>query len=215
MSADYKDPKSVELKLHKLCNAVMRRLAGASITIFQRDDIMQELWIAWAIACRNYDPASNVPFLAYLSLGMKQHINRVIEKHAERFSGQTYALSFDYAAPSEDGEGLVLSDKVASIYGTTESIEDDLAWKQAIALLSPNARIFATLLKDTPPEISEQVIHLREKSKHAATMGVSKSYPMRVTTRMIFDLLGCTTKQSREILSEISSLKSNVKRAKA
>lgn len=207
MGADYKNPKTVEFKLHKLCNAVMRRLKGASITIFQREDIMQELWIAWAIACKNYDPNSNVPFLAYLSLGMKQHINRVIEKHAERFIGQTHALSFDYSAPNQEGDSMSLSEVIPSSFGSPESIEDEVAWKQAIEHFSPQTRLFATLLKDTPPEISEQVIHLREKAKHAAAMGITKSYPMRVTTRMIFDLLGCTTVQSRNILAEISTVK--------
>lgn len=208
MSVDYADPKSVELLLHKFCNRVMRRLSAASIYTFQRDDIMQELWIAWTIARKSYNAETNVPFVAYLRRGMQNHINRVIEKQAERFSDQTYALSLDQNVQQADGDqSSSLAEIIPSKFGNTVDIEDDIAWEQSIALMSPMARLFAKLLKDTPPELCEQVIHLREKAKHASTMGLISSDPMRVTSRMIFDLIGCTVTQRRAVIAEVSNFK--------
>lgn len=217
MTLDYDDPKSVERLLHKFCNQVMRRLQAAAITTFQREDIMQELWIAWVIARKSYSADTNVPFVAYLSTGMKRHINRFIEKHAERFLAQTHALSLDYNPDNgfEDANAS-LSETVPSAFGNTVDIEDNIAWEQAISMMSPQTQIFARLLKDTPSEICEQVIHLREKSKHGRAMGVPSSDPMRVTSRMIFDLLGCTVVQRRKIIAEITEPQpKNVRRKRA
>lgn len=208
MTLDYDDPKSVERLLHKFCNQVMRRLHAAAIATFQREDIMQELWIAWVIARKSYDPATNVPFIAYLSRGMRNHINRFIEKHAERFSEQTYAYSLENKPTSgDDDSNHTFSETVPSAFGNTVDVEDNIAWEQAISMMSPQAQIFARILKDTPPEICEQVIHLREKSKHGLSMGFASSEPMRVTSRMVFDLLGCTVSQRRAIIVEVTTPK--------
>lgn len=201
---DHMDPRAVEKYILFYSAKVMRRLQAAKAYIFQKDDVVQELWIAWCIARDTYEPATGVPFIAYLKRGMQQHINRCIEKHVERCPHVTYALSLD-CPTGEDGTGS-LGDLIASNLHTVEQVEESLTARSIMAKMSPKTRIFFELLMDTPEELSREVMAEKAKSEYGRKMGLRTASSHSVTKAMIFDLLDYSRDDRREVLADIHAI---------
>jgi DNA-directed RNA polymerase specialized sigma subunit len=172
-----------------------------------KEDIEQELWVAWCKARDSYSSDYGVPFAAYLSRGMKLHINRVVEVQIERFKEQTFALELDRPMDSADGEGGTLMDVIPSdTVGADEYVERNDTFQRAIETLSDRARIVVTLLNDQPQELLGEALLSQKKAEFSRTLGAPFLPTMRITTSMVFDLIGANRSERRKIMLEIKSL---------
>jgi DNA-directed RNA polymerase specialized sigma24 family protein len=204
---DYANYQASERLVHSLANRVVRRLRSIPQKVMSKEDIEQELWVAWCKARDSYSSDYGVPFAAYLSRGMKLHINRVVEVQIERFKEQTFALELDRPMDSADGEGGTLMDVIPSdTVGADEYVERNDTFQRAIETLSDRARIVVTLLNDQPQELLGEALLSQKKAEFSRTLGAPFLPTMRITTSMVFDLIGANRSERRKIMLEIKSL---------
>jgi hypothetical protein len=201
-SADH-DLDQVKKVIKRNAYKVMRRLQAAGASFLQMDDIEQEMWVAYSIARDRYDPASNVPFLAYFTLGLRNHVNRCIERHIERNPGQTYALSLQQSVDPDDNS--TLEEAVPSSVNTEREIGEKLTYEYALTQMRPLTAQFVRLMVELPEELCAEALKAQAKASHGRSMGITVSIQRQVTKKMIFDLLDCTPAERRSILNEIES----------
>jgi DNA-directed RNA polymerase specialized sigma24 family protein len=210
MQENYADPKRSEHLVRSLRAKVQRRLSSISTPVMSGEDIEQELWIAWCKARDSFDPDRGIPFGAYVWRGMMQHINRQIERHISRFKGQTFALSINAGRLSDDGEmneGIPIPDKDI---GQEEKSIRRSCYRRAIKKLSPDARTFVRILDEQPPEILQEVMLATDKEEHAKNIGAPFVNPRRITSKMVFDLMGLDRSERRGILKEVKEMGVNL-----
>lgn len=198
------DYKTSERQINRFTNRVVRRLQSISQAILGKQDIEQELWVAWCKARDSYDCESGVPWQAYLQRGMMNHINRVVEKNLERFSGQTFAFSLEAPMSNEEGDGQSLSDIVPSDdMLPSEQIERESNFEYALSVLSDQAKTFVSILKEPPVEVLNEVQMGKDKAEFASKIGAPYATPHHLSSAMIFDLMGANRTQRTKIKKEL------------
>jgi DNA-directed RNA polymerase specialized sigma24 family protein len=203
--SEYFDMAQSERMIRSLANKVVNRLATIPQKVFSREDIEQELWIAWCKARDKYEPGRGVPWQAFLQRGMKNHINREIEKHVERFEGQTFALSLDMQA-GEDNEST-LSEVIPSPDPMPhERTERASNYAMAMELLSDRAKVYVSLLHDQPPELLHELSMMHDKAEQAVKVGAPFNVSRHITSRMIFDLMGAERNERSKIKKEVETM---------
>lgn len=207
---NYRDMNESKKVIGAFAHQVLRRLHGLGARSHSIEDVEQELWIAWCAACESFDPSRGVKFTSYLTNGMRMHINRYVERHFERFHEQTTALSLDYS-DNGDGEGEgecpSFSDIVADGAETADIIVDrERNFAYAMQRLSPRAQQFLTFLKEQPVEILEEVRRLEQKAEHAKKAGLNYATPHRLAAYIVFDFMGASRFERKQILDEVTTL---------
>ncbi|MGV1754795.1 sigma factor [Agrobacterium sp. CG674] len=204
----YRDPKDSEKAISKFSSKVLRRLHQLGARSHSIDDVKQELWIAWCKACESYDPAAGAQFSTYLHLGMQRHINRYIEKNFERFYDGTIALSLDGTETGEDMGGVgTLADVVADPNARQDTeVEQESCFAYALTRLSPRAKQFITILKEQPKDLIEEVRRLEDKAEYAKERGITFATAHRITTPMVFDFMGASRTERKQIMDEVTQI---------
>lgn len=205
------EPALSERSISTFASKVMRRLSGAGDNgrSFGLDDIKQELRIAWIKASQTYNAEIGVPFQAYLVNGMKQHVNRLLEKHINRRHDEVISISLDQPIDKGDGDGKT---SIHSFIASDDDApgleyENHEHFEYVSEKLSPRAKLFLTLLYRQPAELLEQVVCLRKKTdfgKHH--LGITLPTTDRLATWMVFDLMDAPHSERGRIVSEIRAL---------
>lgn len=200
----YRDPKESEAQVRAFARRVLRRVHSLGARSATLDDIEQELWIAWCKACEVYDPKFGAAFSTFLFRGMRQHINRYVESTYERFHQQTVAMAID-APLSEDGASLSEMIEDSSIDFEAD-FEQEQNYEFAVQHLSERARIFVSLLKDQPEELTQEFRKLQLRSDYAKQLGIPHATPQRLAAYLIFDFMGASRGEREEITAEVEQL---------
>jgi len=202
----YRDTKESKAQIDAFAHKVLRRLHGLGARTQTLDDVQQELWIAWCKACEQYDPTCGASFKTFLYRGMQLHINRYVEKNFERFHDETIALSLE-GSPAENEDDAMLGDVVPDERELqNEELEREDMFAYAASRMSPRARQFMTFLKEQPKELLEELRNIEKKGDYAKSSGLSFAVPRRITTAMVFDLMGASRSERHKILEEVAQL---------
>jgi DNA-directed RNA polymerase sigma subunit (sigma70/sigma32) len=203
--SDFIDPKESERMIFALAHRVKRRLQSLPQSIMSYEDIEQELWIAWCKARDAFEPSRGIPWAAYLQRGMRQHINRVVEKNIERFEGQTFALSLDESF-GEDGDTTLGEIIPAADPLPCNVVEGKSNYEKAMSVMSGRAKVFVLLLNEQPKVILDEVLMAQDKAEHAVKLGAPFNAPRRITAMMVFDLMGASRPERARITREVEKI---------
>lgn len=189
---------------------VERRLFAAGAPAHLVEDVKQECWIAWCKARDSYDEASPASFKTYLWNGIRMHINNWIRENVNARHQEIVAKSLDQER-TEDGATL------ANVIPSADPMPDELVmredlWSYAIKHLPPRAKQFIELLREPPALLLEQVKQLEARAKFAKEKGVAMPFTNRVTTRMVFDLMGATRHEQNIIAAAIKKVGKRMER---
>lgn len=205
-----RDPKLDKAQIRAFAYKVLRRVHALGARTQTVDDIESELWVAWCIACDRYDPAGGASFSTYLYAGMRLHINRWVEKNFERFHGETIAASLEASYGSEDAQaanGASLGEVIADTNDRQDQeYERENCFEYALTRVSDRAQMFLKFLKDHPPELVERMKDIEAKAAYAKERGVSYATPNRLTSTMIFDFMGATRVERKQIMDEVTQI---------
>ena len=202
--SDLIDIKRSQATIAWLSHKYLRRVHAQGGKSHILDDVRQEMWIAFCKARDTFDPNGGASFNTYLVNGIKLHMGRHIEKHFQRFHGQTVAMSFDAPAGDEGMNGS-FGDTIADDNATdaeNEAISKSV-YADFVRKLSPKAGEFVRLLSTANETLSEEFVLFRDKARHAETMGLTFNRPGHVSSSMIFDLMGVSRTERTHILNEI------------
>ena len=200
-----RNPKLDEKAVTALARRVLRRVHALGAKTVEIEDVKGELWVAWCIACERYDVESGVPFGAYLATGMRNHINRWVDKSFERFHAETIAASIE--APQGDDEGMTLESIIPDDKRTQDSIlEKSDFFEEVYWRLSERAQLFVRILVDTPPELTEEIKALEAKAEHAQALGVCCVKPVKGATNVMFDFMSAGQCERARIAREIRNV---------
>ncbi len=203
-----RDPKLDSKTIKAFAYKVLKRAhaLGARTVLFE--DVESELWVAWCLACDAYKNDGGAAFSTFLYRGMRVHINRWIEKNFERNHAETIAASLDMPVGSSDSETRqTLGDLTADtheVHDATYQREDCFAY--ALTRVSNRAQMFLTFLKDNPPELMVAMKDLEAKAAHAKEIGACYAMPSRITTAMIFDFMGASRAERKQIMDEVTQI---------
>lgn len=208
--AQYRDPKESTKQIDSFAPRVLRRLHLLGAKTHTLDDVKQELWLAWCKACEAYKPDGGASFSTFLTKGMRLHINRYVEKNFERFHDETIALSLEGHSPAGAGgenAGGRLSDVVADTAPPQSAeFENEDCFSYALTRLSPRAAKFVTILKEQPPELLDEVRRLEQKAEYAKERGITYATAHRLTSSMIFDFMGASRNERKQIMDEVQQI---------
>lgn len=210
--------KDQERLLHHTAIRVLRRVHAAGARSVTKEDIFQELAVAWCKARDNWNPNQNVPFVPYLMNGMMHHINRWVNHELRQFNIAPFALD---ASVSEDGtedmhqavpdHTVIPADDIVVEKDLLDYLNDPLRWRggpwRRRMKLSERARQFIQFLANPPVEMLDVVAGLEVRGEFARARGVTASaIPKRVTLSLIFDLMGATRFERASITKELARL---------
>jgi hypothetical protein len=205
-----RDPKLDRPQVKAFAYKVLKRVHALGAKSQTLDDIEGELWIAWCLACDRFDPTAGAAFKTFLYRGMRLHINRWIEKTFERFHDETVAASLEASYGSEEASGANGS-TLGEVIADTAERQDETFQKEncfayALTRVSDRAKLFLTFLKDNPPELMVRMRDLEAKAAHAKELGVSYAMPHRITSAMIFDFMGASRVERKQIMDEVTQI---------
>lgn len=204
---EHEDLARYERLIFKVSHKTMRRLLAAGAKSVAFEDVVQEYRIGWLAASRSYNPDLGVPWMPYLINGLRKYTFSILRKYTFKVKVEQYAISIWDTLDTEDGNGSVLEELVAG-----ESVDPALAIGNKQILLRSRERLskrawqFLMLLSETPPEISEQVLRLRDKAEHGRKLGLRVGANMTVTAAMIFDLMDADRPERISIVRELKHL---------
>lgn len=201
------DMKDLDRFVRSFAAKALRRCHAAGAKTVAYEDLCQESWVGWAIACESYNEALDIPFKPFAMRGIRQHVNRYIERYVERRIDEVNALSMDHTSATDD-EDCTMHEVIA---GAGDSVETQLArestYQKAITKLTPKARMFLTFLREQPIELIEEVRSVGMRADHARNLGVTSFYqPRHLTASMVFDFMGISRSERQTILTEIKTL---------
>jgi hypothetical protein len=189
--------------IRSFASRVMRRVTAAG-SVISIEDVISECSIAWVQASRSWDEAAGVPFLAYLRTGMRNHINRWVEKELREHNGSH--LEFDASRGEDDSGSLhdIFADQGAD--RADELLElNDRRHKQ-LARLSPRTRQFVELLESPPKALVDILNGLKARQTYATERGVPASpVPRRILTTLVFDFMGASHFERTQINGELEA----------
>lgn len=182
---------------------VMMRLSNAG-SVATYDDVVSECMVAWCIARDSWKEENGVPFMAYLRLGMRNHVNRWVEKELKEHNGSH--LEFDRSG-DEDGDSTlhdIFADENAELPEDAVIAADRRA--RQLARLSPRARQFVEFL-DSPPKALVDILNgLRARKEFATERGVAAGVvPKRIPAALIFRFMGANSREQTRINEELEA----------
>lgn len=209
------DHRECEKLVNSIAGRVYRRLRAAGGRVVSIEDIRQEAWVAVCVAWNKYDASLGVPFAPYAYRGAMLHLNRWIEKDFERFSGYNFALSLDQppegAHDDIDALGAVIADENA--VDPAQAAERKSSFALALRRLSPRARTFVRILNDQPDFLMTELQKSRAKLEQARQLGVPYSPSNRLTSLIVFEIMGIFDRHVRaRIIEEINRVGDKISR---
>lgn len=193
----------------KMVRKVERWMRSAGSYAASREDIEGELNIAWCIARDKYDPATGVPFGAYLWRGMQLHINRWAREQIEE-SHQTLSMNNPVGGSHEDADAdfqEILPDP--SPLADKQLLEKDVrGW--VLTRLTATTRRVVEWLENPPPVLLEELKALQARSEWGRARGLLSIAPTDVTLPMIFDLMGLDRRERTKVYAEFKSFAARV-----
>lgn len=200
-----------EKRLRNLTERVYRRIWAAGARTVQKDDIFQELAIAWCQARDAWRPEHGVPFVPYMLRGAMHHINRWVDRELK----QVKIAPFNLDEPTtldkvntdhELHEFIADKNAVNAVDLLLEREARNLAWRD----LSARANQFIEFLSNPPPQIKQLLDGLRARADYARKRGVAACVaPRRITASMILDVMGADRTERSAIYQEINQWSAN------
>lgn len=205
-----RDPKLDRQQIKAFAYKVLKRVHALGAKTQTLEDVESELWVAWCLACEKYDDNGGAAFKTFLYAGLRNHINRWVEKNFERFHGETIAASLDMKLRGDDADNTgatSLGDVVPDTHERQdETYQREDCFAYALTRLSPRSQMFLTFLKDNPPELMERMKDLEAKSAYAKEIGACYAMPGRITSAMIFDFMGASRAERKQIMDEVTQI---------
>lgn len=203
--------KASEKLIWKMAGRVMMRLKAAGARQLDREDVVQELSIAWIKAKDSWNADYGVPFPAYFVRGAWQHINRWADGISEEI--QNVGPSLDATLGDEDNArslGDMIEDRTAR---SADQIVIDAERRAFVyAKLSPRAAKFLELLESPPPELYRQVDAICARASQARTNGRASWAPSYLSMSLVADLMGLDKVERRHVYAELNEVADYVQR---
>lgn len=197
------DYRESERMVQRLANKVMFRLSAAGAPTHIKQDIQQEMWVAWCLARDGWDETKGASFATYAYTGMLRHINRWAEVNVSKRHAEVIALSLD-ATVDPEGEGGTLAEAIpADQADVDEEMTEASDWRLVMRYLDPTSRKFLTLLRDQPPELLAEVRALQARAQYARDNGYNTFVASGLSTMMISDLMGLNKVERLRIAKRI------------
>jgi len=207
---DFEDHRRL---LVKMTNSFHRRCIAAGAKSVQREDVFQEMCIAWCLARDSWKPeitgddgqVKKIPFVAYLVRGVRNHVNRWIGKEIIQANDK---LELDGSGLGEESDGedfhSVVADSCAANPEEAAIEADDR--RNIRNSLSAEARRFLEILENPPPALFVVLDAARSRREFAVARGVAAAgAPKKITTHLVFDLMGIDRGKRAKIVGEIRS----------
>lgn len=199
------DEKESALRIKRIAWRTYReakRSGAASLTV---QDIEQELWIAWCKARDSFDPSRGVPFMAYLTNGLKKHAMGLLQRGVWGRIHEEWAVSLSGA--SDDDEGPSVGERLPSPEPTPDiALERRTALAFADKRLSERASTFLRILADPPQALLDELRIAEARSEHARHLGVRNMNFSAVTSADVFKVMGAERCERTRILAEVRSV---------
>jgi DNA-directed RNA polymerase specialized sigma24 family protein len=190
-------------RIKRIAWIVMRQLHAAGARSITRDDVEQELWIAWCKARDTFDASQNVPFQAYMIEGLKRYVRWDLRRKLLNRINDEWTETLD--SPDED-EGS-MHDQIASDEPEIgHDYEERSHLEHVSKRISPEAATFLRLLYDQPTLLLDQLLQLESRSRHAESIGVDFVTPRHLTTAIVFKVMGVNRLERTKILKEVRKL---------
>ena len=188
--------------LLKMSYQFHRRCVSAGAASVLQEDVYQEMCIAWCIARDKWDANTQVPFTAYLVRGIRNHVNRWIDKEIiQAHDKLDLDASGDDSKDMEDMHSLV-ADRSAQ-NPESAAIEQDDRRNQEL-LLSAEARQFIGFLESPPPALFQVLEGMKARRAYAEQRGIAVGgAAKKITANLIFDLMGCDKPLRDKVVKEI------------
>jgi Sigma-70 region 2 len=180
------------------------RLVGIGCRNLQRDDVVQECWIAWCKARDTFDPNKGVKFGTYLFQVMKFHVHRWMQDTI-RFS---HMASVDLDSGIREDEidfHAIIADPSE---GADESLEQKQEFQFHLDQLSPAARFVVGLIEAPPDWLIAEFEAAKAKAAWCKSRGFSVHSPTSITISLIFTMFDVEPNERKRIRREIRGLAS-------
>lgn len=214
MSTSNHSPTSYEASkrlIQYTARRVHRRMFAAGARTVMLEDIVGELNIAWVIATQKWEESRGVPFGAYLMRGMSFHINRWVDHQIKEFQLAPFSIDIDPSSddPSEAGANDRKNVSI-DMPGADEILIAKDTRERVLARMTPMTRRFVELLESPPEDIVAEHSAIQIRSAYGRSRGINCATPSQVSSALIFDFLGCTTVERRNVYREINGLAKKV-----
>lgn len=182
----------------------LQRALAAGMRGVQLEDLMQEASIAWLLACKSYDPARGVPFLPFLKRGLQFHINRWLKYEID----ECHNASASYDMTIGDDDSAPVSEIIADArhIPQDEQVSRKQNWTLIASHLSPLARRYIELLESPPPELMAELKAVMAKAERGRAMGLTRFAPVRVSSDLIFRIMGLNNYERAKITKEVQKV---------
>lgn len=192
-----------------LTTRICARMRAAGVRIIEREDVEQELWLAWSVARQSFDPQRGVPFGAYFYRGAIDHMNGWF-RELERRDIKLIGLSLDQNAGEENDRSIheVVADE--SIVSADDKLELSERRQKVFERLSPMAKRFVELLDNPPAALYRELDAMKQRALFCRSNGrYASPTPATVTTGMIGDLMGLNRVDRTRVFNEIREVIAN------
>jgi DNA-directed RNA polymerase specialized sigma24 family protein len=187
--------------IQRVAYRVSRRLKSAGAHSVQIEDIKSELAIAWCHARDRFDPQLGIPFQAYLTRGMFNHINRWVQAEINC----SLALDLDKGFGDDDGGDTLESvTPDESLEGADDLIIQSEFYHSLLNRLSNRSRQFVVLLASPPIELVNEHRAILARVDYAKSRGIAAIAPGRVNKTLVFEFMGANNAERCSIIREIN-----------
>lgn len=180
--------------IHRDARRYYNRILGARIMGIDYDDVFGELCLAFVPAARGYDPESQWTFTAYLGICMRNHFNKL----AKKLMLEQYGTERQVEGVNTWGVGYIsvedMRDEDVSIgdgfdmFADENSLSPEQAYSNLSEIesvindstLSPETRVYVSLLLDPAMELSERV----KKRLHKASSTIRSELDTRYGVKL-------------------------------
>jgi energy-converting hydrogenase A subunit M len=187
---------------------VFRRMSSGKVRVMEFEDIYQELLTVWCVARDKWNPDLGVPFNAYLMRGMKQHINRWVEKEFDFKQLAPYDMD---DAGDEAGYGAhhFVADPVIR---ADEALEAQHVLERLHSELSMESNQFLDIMENPSDEVLQIVEAMRKRADYAKARGLNSLATDDLTPSLVMDLLGHNRSERKRIYDEIREVAAEVRK---
>jgi DNA-directed RNA polymerase specialized sigma24 family protein len=193
----------VKRLIHSKSWALYKQLKASGCHSYSREDLEQELWLAYCRARDSFSEQFGVPFMAYLATGLKQQAHHIRNHKVFNRIEEEWATSLSTPLGDEDG-GATFGDVLPSANPLQSAgVEESSNMAFAMRHLSKRARIFVKILSEQPIELLEAIKQAEARIEQARALGVKHMHYSQVTSGAIFKVMGASRLERTKILDEV------------
>lgn len=182
-------------------NRRIHRLGGKSHSI---EDTRQEMWAAFCIARDKFDPEGGASFKTFLHRMIFWHMNRYIAVQFEKRHEEVIAAQIGESFDGDEGN-FIHEPADPNALDIEQVLIEASSFRQSQKKLSPGAAKFIEVLLRAPDVMADDFLALNEKAKHARNLGVRYARPPRITSSIVFDIMGVTRPDRTLIMKELNA----------